>query len=226
MSDITISYKGSSIATMDASGTKTLLTEGKYCEDDITISYTQPSGGGFTLEEFYAKTAPSGDFSFTGTEITGNPFENNSVITKITAPSLTQVSYNNCFKTLSALQYFIAPSCTWVAAGGISYCNNLLGIDTKMDSFGSLAFAGNTKLTTMIIRKSDAICTAGQTNAFNANTITTTKPLNIYVPSTLKSSYESATNWSTWVNEGKIIFHAIEGSTYETHYVDGTTIPT
>ena len=45
MSDITISYKGADIATMDASGTKTLLTEGKYCEDDITLSYTKPSGG-------------------------------------------------------------------------------------------------------------------------------------------------------------------------------------
>lgn len=45
MSDITISYKGSSIATMDATGTKTLLTEGKYCEDDITVEYVKPSGG-------------------------------------------------------------------------------------------------------------------------------------------------------------------------------------
>ena len=31
MSDIAINYKGNAIATMDASGTKTLLTEGKYC---------------------------------------------------------------------------------------------------------------------------------------------------------------------------------------------------
>ena len=46
MSDITISYKGSSIATMDATGTKTLLTEGKYCEDDITIDYVKSGGGG------------------------------------------------------------------------------------------------------------------------------------------------------------------------------------
>ena len=46
MSDITISYKGSSIATMDTSGTKTLLTEGKYCEDDIEIVYDKPAGGG------------------------------------------------------------------------------------------------------------------------------------------------------------------------------------
>lgn len=50
MSDITISYKGSSIATMDATGSKTLLTEGKYCEDDITVAYTKPSGGSSSFE--------------------------------------------------------------------------------------------------------------------------------------------------------------------------------
>lgn len=48
MSDITVSYKGSTIATMEASGTKTLLTNGKYCEDDITLTYVK-SGGGATV---------------------------------------------------------------------------------------------------------------------------------------------------------------------------------
>lgn len=43
MPDIVVSYKGETIATLDASGTKTLLTEGKYCEDDITITYVKAS---------------------------------------------------------------------------------------------------------------------------------------------------------------------------------------
>lgn len=46
MSDITIGYKGSTIATIDASGTTTLGTSGKYCEDDITLQYVRPGGGG------------------------------------------------------------------------------------------------------------------------------------------------------------------------------------
>ncbi len=49
MSDITINYKGNAIATMDASGTKTLLTDGKYCEDDIEIAYVKPDGGGSSV---------------------------------------------------------------------------------------------------------------------------------------------------------------------------------
>lgn len=39
MADITLSYKGSTIATMSASGSKTIQTAGKYCEDDIGLLY-------------------------------------------------------------------------------------------------------------------------------------------------------------------------------------------
>ena len=65
MSDITISYKGSSIATMDDTGTKTLLTEGKYCEDDITIDYVKSGGGGGGLTKVASGT-------YTGTGATTN----------------------------------------------------------------------------------------------------------------------------------------------------------
>ena len=48
MADVEIAYKGSLIASMDATGSKTLLTEGKYCEDDIAVYYSRPSGGSNT----------------------------------------------------------------------------------------------------------------------------------------------------------------------------------
>ena len=41
MPDVTISYKGSKIASMDASERKMLPTKGKYCEDDIFVSYNK-----------------------------------------------------------------------------------------------------------------------------------------------------------------------------------------
>ena len=55
MADVSITYKGTSIATMYASGTKTLETSGKYCEGDITVAYTRPSSG----------ITPSGSISIT-----------------------------------------------------------------------------------------------------------------------------------------------------------------
>lgn len=39
---VEITYNGDTIATMDDTGTKTLLTADTYCEDDIVVSYTTP----------------------------------------------------------------------------------------------------------------------------------------------------------------------------------------
>ena len=43
MADVTVKYKGSTIAEMSEEGTKTLKTSGKYCEGDITVSYVPPA---------------------------------------------------------------------------------------------------------------------------------------------------------------------------------------
>lgn len=50
MADVSISYKGDEIATMNATGVKTLLTSESFCEDDITITYTKPSAPEPTLQ--------------------------------------------------------------------------------------------------------------------------------------------------------------------------------
>ena len=46
MADLTIRFKGNPIVELSESGTKTLKTAGKYCEDDITVEYAKPAGGG------------------------------------------------------------------------------------------------------------------------------------------------------------------------------------
>ena len=46
MADLTIKYKGQPITELSDSGTKTLKTAGKYCEDDISVEYAKPAGGG------------------------------------------------------------------------------------------------------------------------------------------------------------------------------------
>lgn len=56
MADVEVSYKGSTIATMNASGTKTLETSGKYCEDDITVQYTKSGGGSPALQSKTSKS--------------------------------------------------------------------------------------------------------------------------------------------------------------------------
>lgn len=51
MADLSIKYKDIEIASLSASGTKTLTTKGQYCEDDITVTYTKPEAETFTTEE-------------------------------------------------------------------------------------------------------------------------------------------------------------------------------
>lgn len=43
MANVEISYKGNTIASMNASGSKTLKTAGKYCEGDIGVEYSAPT---------------------------------------------------------------------------------------------------------------------------------------------------------------------------------------
>ena len=79
------------------------------------------------------------------------------------------------------------------------------------------AFANCYKLQTLILRKSDAICTLANVNAFQNTPIRGYNGLSgtIYVPSALISTYQTATNWSTIYGEGHVTFAAIEGSQYE-----------
>ena len=65
MADITVSYKGTTIAEVSASGTTTLGTSGKYCEDDIEIDYVKPSAPTPT------NMITNGDFSQAGATTDG-----------------------------------------------------------------------------------------------------------------------------------------------------------
>ena len=90
MSDVTINYKGSSIATMDASGTKTLLTEGQYCEDDIEVVYVSPGGGGSSKSGSF--TPSSNLSSYTITDLVNTSLKN--FLVRAT-PQLTSVTGNS-----------------------------------------------------------------------------------------------------------------------------------
>ena len=68
----------------------------------------------------------------------------------------------------------------------------------------------------VVVLRSKTLVTAGNRDAVRGIT-------NLYVPSALVSDYATATNWVTDAANRTVT--AIEGSIYETAYVDGTPIP-
>lgn len=84
-------------------------------------------------------------------------------------------------------------------------------------SIAANAFANCYALQTLVLRKSDAICTLANVSAFNNTPMSGYNSLTgtVYVPQALKSTYQTATNWSTLYNAGTVTFAAIEGSEYE-----------
>lgn len=59
MAAVELKYKDAVIATLDETGTKTLKTSGKYCEDDIAVSYTKSAVPAETNQRHYEYDNPT-----------------------------------------------------------------------------------------------------------------------------------------------------------------------
>lgn len=102
--------------------------------------------------------------------------------------------------------------------GSYYACRNMVVCDIgKVSRILANAFNSCYKLQTLILRKTDGICALNNVSAFlntpmrGRDSLTGT----VYVPSSLISTYQGATNWSTIYNEGYMTFAPIEGSPYE-----------
>ena len=143
----------------------------------------------------------------------------------INVPSLT-------FAYCSNLQTAVHPKTTAVKSEAYRGCSKLSAVDTKGLGSGSNAFADCALLGLLVLRSTSV-------TAIHANELVNTRFKNggaggtIYIPKVLydqlgtgTNDYRAATNWATYDAYGTITWAQIEGSTYETQYVDGTPIPT
>ena len=94
-------------------------------------------------------------------------------------------------------------------------------------------FNGCTSLGVIVLRATSVIPLGNINNFTNTKFWSGKAGGDIYIPKTLydalgtgTNDYKAASNWSTIDGYGKTTWHAIEGSYYETHYADGTAIPT
>lgn len=96
MADLIINYKGNPIAELSESGTKTLKTAGKYCEDDISVEYSKPAGGDHTYQVGHAVSVLEMDTDmFTSRAISITPHYKDSAAEVTSGTTLTsQVDCN------------------------------------------------------------------------------------------------------------------------------------
>lgn len=110
-------------------------------------------------------------------------FMGDTALETVTFPKVASVA-GQAMESCSALTYVDLPICKSIDVKGFNKCSSL---------------------ETLILRKSDAICTLANVSAFTGTKIASGEGY-IYVPSARIESYKTATNWSTFAAQ----FRAIE----------------
>lgn len=176
MADVTLTYKGSTIAEMSDTGTKTLKTAGKYCEGDIGVNYVKPSSGGSDdlaikmitgngdITELPSNLTEIQMFAFSHCEnlkltslpsgittIHQNAFEDCSNLALTSLPNnLTLIDYRAFTNCNNISLTYLPESITKIGSYAFEYCQfttiTFKGTPTRI---GTNAFANCTKLTTI-----------------------------------------------------------------------------
>lgn len=123
MADITLTYKGSTIAEMNVSGSKTLKTAGKYCEGDIGVSYVKPSGGGSTdNEDAIIKRTLTSYSNQRVTTLGSSAFSFCSSLKDVNFPLVTTMG-TSCFSACYNLESVSMPLLTEIPQNSFTSCN-------------------------------------------------------------------------------------------------------
>lgn len=161
------------------------------------------------------------------TQLDGSCFENCSALAAIDLSNSYQLSGGNQFRACTSLVDFLC----WAngTATNMFYgCSNLESLDMAHLSVYNVAggcFNNCAKLNVLVLRKTSGIVALANIAAFNGTPFASGGAGGtLYVPNALKSSYQSAAQWSTILGYANNQIKAIEGSQYETAYADGTPI--
>ena len=204
-------------AVANAIRTKGGTSEQLEFPDDFVsaIGDIQTGGGGTdTLAELESNTLTS--WTSTATEVGTYLFYQKTALTSVNYPNAT-VAGPYCFYNCTNLTTVNAPKLTSLGSSCFYRCGKLVSLDFPvLGSIPTSAFAGSNIFTTLILRKSDSICTLANTNAFkNTPFASGGTGGTLYVPQDLIASYQSADRWSTILGYPNNQIKAIEGSIYE-----------
>ena len=128
-------------------------------------------------------------------------FNNCSSLTSVSFPLVTSIG-TYAFQS-SGLQSVNFPLLTSINTRTFTLCQSLTNASFPLvTSIGNYAF-DSCGLLTSITLGANQVCTLSNANAMPSQNIT------VYVPSDLITSYQTATNWSSLYNNGRVTFVAI-----------------
>lgn len=166
----------------------------------------------------------------------------------VSMPALTTITGQNTFFNCKKLETADLPALHTVQTNGIFYYTKVkkvvfgkYGATTNLKGPINLTYSAFQQSACEIIDCSSKVTVSGgfvgpsmTTAIFRSTEIGTLSNVNhipatsaftmIYCPASLVSAYQTAANWSTLYNDGRLTFLPIEGSIYETQYADGTPI--
>lgn len=139
-----------------------------------------------------------------------------------------------CWDACSNLETAVLPNSASTGGQGIfRNCSKLAAVDMNKGNIQNNTFNGCSVLKTLVIRSSTAV-TLSNINAFGNTPFASGKTGGtLYVPNSLLSTYQSASNWSTINGYTNNQIKSIESTHTDpnapidltTHYADGTLIP-
>ena len=223
-------------ATITYDGTKK-PTDYVFMDCATIQSFTASKKIDIALGMFYRCTGlqtASFPLSETNNQSCNSCFYNCTSLQSLNIPKVIVLG-QNALQNCTSLHILVAPKMTGLRNGFASGAG-LQQVDFPVCGAinGNEHFKNNSGLTILVLRKT-SVCTLGNINTFTGTPFASDGTGGtLYVPNSLITSYQSASNWTTILGYTNNQIKSIESTHTDpnapidltTHYVDGTVIPT
>ena len=197
-----------------------------YASAEITVNV--PSAGDYVAADWLDVQKPSGNIISDFVPPRYGPYQVLRGRSNIQTLFLTEaIQIGDSMLAYANVRTIVGPKITTAWSTAMGFNTNLQKVDVQ-GCFANSGYImrGDTNLKIIILR-STTINNLLNINSFNDTPFASGKAGGtLYVPQDLIASYQAATNWSTILGYPNNQILPIEGSIYETQYVDGTPIPT